>query len=212
MAVIGLGRFGSAVALELMSTGTDVLGVDVDHEAVQRHSGLLTHVARADSTDETALSELAITEFERVVVAVGSNLEASILTCSLLLSAGVKQIWAKAISSTHGRILSQLGVQRVVYPESEMGRRVAHRVRGALLDYVELGTNFAIIRTRVPASIAGGSVNEDRIWLDHRVKLVAVKSASHGWIPVLRDTLLNEGDLIQVAGRTSDVEAFAQVN
>lgn len=210
VAVLGLGRFGSSVALELMSVGASVLGVDTDEELVQRHNGQLTHVVRADSTDEMALEELSIKDFERVVVAIGSHLEASILTSSLLLNMGIREVWAKATSNAHGRILTQLGVPHVVYPEQEMGRRVAHRVRGALMDYIETGTDFALVRTEIPAHLAGGRLNEELAWERHRVKVVAVKS-SQGWIPVLRDTILNEGDLVQVVGRTRDVEAFAQV-
>ena len=211
VAVIGLGRFGASVALELMSIDADVFGIDVDEELVQRYDGQLTRVVRADTTDEKALQELSLEEFDRVVVAIGSNLEASILTCSLLLELGVESVWAKATSHAHGRILSQLGVHHVVYPETEMGRRVAHRVRGALLDYIEIGTGLALVRTEVPQDMAGGPIAEDALWLHHRVKAVAVRSPSLGWMPIVRGTIVNAGDLIQVTGTTKDVEAFAQV-
>lgn len=211
VAVIGLGRFGSSVALELMCIGADVLGIDADEELVQRFDGQLTQVVRADTTDEIALRELSIADCDRVVVSIGSNLEASILTCSILLEMGVQSIWAKATSIPHGRILSQLGVPHVVYPETEMGRRVAHRVRGALLDYIEIGTDFALVRTQVPEALAGGIIDEDAMWRRHRVKPVGVKSPSLGWMPIVHDTIVNAGDLIQVVGRTADVEAFAQV-
>ncbi len=211
VAVIGLGRFGSAVALELMSIGADVFGIDADEEQVQRFDGQLTHVVRADTTDELALRELSVADYDRVVVAIGSNLESSILTCSLLLELGAQDIWAKATSTAHGRILSQLGVHHVVYPETEMGRRVAHRVRGALLDFIEIGTDFALVRTTVPDELAGGTIDEGAMWRQHRVKPVGVKSPSLGWLPIVAGTIVNAGDLIQVVGRTADVEAFAQL-
>lgn len=209
--MLGLGRFGAAVALELMAIGADVLGIDADEETVQRFNGQLTHVVRADTTDEVALRELSVQDYERVVVSIGSNLEASILTCSMLLELGVQDLWAKATSIAHGRILSQLGVQHVIYPETEMGRRVAHRVRGALLDFIEIGTDFALVRTAVPEHFAGGTVDEERIWAKHHVKPVAVKSPSLGWMPLSKDTIVNAGDLIQVVGKTADVENFAQL-
>ena len=122
VAVIGLGRFGTSLALELMASGTEVLGIDGNEEVVQALNGQLTRVVRADSTNREALLQLAVNEFDRVVVAIGSDIQASILTTSVLLGFNVPQIWAKATSDPHGRILEQLGVPHVVYPEKDMGR------------------------------------------------------------------------------------------
>jgi trk system potassium uptake protein TrkA len=132
--VIGLGRFGTALALELMAAGTEVLGIDDDEDIVQSLNGRLTQVVRADSTKEEALRQLGVHEFDRAVVAIGTDIEASILTGSLLVNFRVPHVWAKAISEPHGRILDQIGIHHVVYPEHDMGRRVAHLVRGAMLD------------------------------------------------------------------------------
>ena len=122
VAVIGLGRFGSSLALELMAGGTDVLGIDVDEDLVQALNGQLTQVVRADSTKEEALRQLAVDEFDRVVVAIGDDISASILTCSVLLSLKIPVIWAKVGDDRHGLILEQLGVHHVIYPEKDMGR------------------------------------------------------------------------------------------
>ena len=138
VAVIGLGRFGSAVAIELMKAGTEVLGIDMDEELVQSLNGKLTQVVRADATRVEVLKQLAVGEFDRVVVAIGGDIAASILTCSVLISMEIPVIWAKAVDDRHGLILEQLGVHRVIYPEKDMGRRVAHLVRGAALDYIEV--------------------------------------------------------------------------
>lgn len=134
--VIGLGRFGSALALELMASGTDVLGIDADEEIVQSLNGRLTHVVCADSTKEEALRQLSVHEFDRAVVGIGHDLQSSILTTSLLLRFGTATVWAKATSDAHGEILNQLGVHHVVYPEHDMGRREAHLVRNDLLDFI----------------------------------------------------------------------------
>ena len=130
VAVIGLGRFGGALATELVRSGTEVLGIDTDEDVVQSLNGVLTHVVRADSTKEVALEQLGVTQFDRVVVGIGSDIQASILTTSLLKRMGVRSIWAKAISEQHGLILEQLGIEHVIFPEADMGRRVAHLVRG----------------------------------------------------------------------------------
>ncbi len=150
VAVIGLGRFGRALAIELMDADTEVLGIDSDDHIVQEMSTQLTHVVRADSTSEEALRQLGIQEFDRAVVAIGTHIEASLLTASLLINMGISNIWAKAISHAHGRILDQLGVSHVVYPETEMGRRVAHLVKGRMLDFIEFERDFAMVKTVPP--------------------------------------------------------------
>ena len=126
VAVIGLGRFGMSLALELAGDGVEVLGIDSDPKVVQSMAGRLTHVVEADSTDEEALRQLSVHEFDRAVVGIGNDLEASILTASVLLTLGVPHVWARAISHSHARILGQLGVHHVVRPEHDMGKRVAH--------------------------------------------------------------------------------------
>ncbi|WP_256934176.1 TrkA family potassium uptake protein [Microbacterium sp. BF1] len=117
VAVIGLGRFGTSLALELMSSGTEVLGIDADEDIVQSLNGELTQVVRADSTRLDVLQQLAVGEFDRVVLAIGNDITASILTASLLLQLQVPVIWAKAVDEQHGAVLEQLGVHRVIYPE-----------------------------------------------------------------------------------------------
>ena len=148
--VIGLGRFGSALALELMATGVEVLGIDGNEEIVQAHNGLLTHVVRADATKEETLRQLSVPDFDRVVVAIGTDIQASILTASLLLRLGIPSVWAKAVSDPHGVILEQLGVHHIIYPEKDMGKRVAHLVRGAMDDYIDIGEDFALVKTTPP--------------------------------------------------------------
>jgi trk system potassium uptake protein TrkA len=148
--VIGLGRFGKSLALELMEQGTEVLGVDSDHRIVQSLAGRLTHVVQADATNEDAMRQLSVAEFERAVIGVGNDLEASILSASVALGLGVDQVWAKAISHAHARILTQIGVHHVVRPEHDMGKRVAHLVKGSMLDYIEIDDGYAIVKTRPP--------------------------------------------------------------
>ena len=154
VAVIGLGRFGKSLALELSDEGVEVLGIDNDHKVVQSLAGRLTHVVEADTTDEEAMRQLSLHEFTRAVIGIGNDLEASILSASVLLKLGVRDIWAKAISESHARILSQIGVHHVVRPEHDMGKRVAHLVRGRMLDYIEFDDGYAIVKTRPPAEPA----------------------------------------------------------
>jgi trk system potassium uptake protein TrkA len=209
--VIGLGRFGQSLALELMASGTEVLGIDANEDIVQSLNGRLTHVVQADSTKEEALRQLSVAEFERVVVAIGSDVQSSILTTSLLLNFQVEHLWAKAVSEAHGRILEQLGVKHVIYPEKEMGKRVAHLVRGSMQDYLEIGDNFALVKTRPSARFVGRPLGELRIRSDHGVTVTAVKKPGQRWNYTTADTVLEADDVILVTGETSKAEAFSQL-
>jgi trk system potassium uptake protein TrkA len=211
VAVIGLGRFGSALALELMAKGTEVLGIDGSEDVVQAHDGLLTHVVRADSTKEQTLRQLAVHEFDRVVVAIGGDIQASILTASLLLKMKVPTIWAKAVSDPHGEILGQLGVHHIVYPEKDMGQRVAHLVRGAMQDYVEVGEDFALVKTTPPKAIIGITLGESRVRAIHDVTISAYFRPGKGWDYTTLETVIEENDIVLVAGKPSKVESFSQL-
>lgn len=211
VAVIGLGRFGSALALELMKQGTEVLGIDADEDIVQSLNGMLTHVVRADSTKEESLRQLAVHEFDCVVVAIGSDIEASILTTSLLLRFRIPQIWAKAVSDPHGAILEQLGVEHVIYPEKDMGRRVAHLVRGAMQDYIDVGDNFALVKTKPPSIVVGKPLSETKIRSRYGVTISAYKRGDEPWTYTTMDTVLTAEDTVLVAGQAEQAEAFSQL-
>jgi len=209
--VIGLGRFGTALALELVKSGREVLGIDSDEKLVQANAEELTQVVQADSTDEDALRELGIPDFDSAVVAIGSDLEASILTASLLLQLGVPQVWAKATSVSHGRILQQLGVHHVIFPEMDMGKRVAHMVSGESLDYIQLDEDFVMAKTEVPESFEGKTLSEMQFRSLHGVTVVATKKPNDNYMPSFPETVLNTGDVMIVAGRTKKVEEFCRM-
>lgn len=211
VAVIGLGRFGKSLALELVCEGTEVLGIDEDPKRVQSLAGRLTHVVEADSTNEDALQQLSVHEFDRAVVAIGSNIEASILTSSILVNFGVRNIWAKAITHSHARILGQLGVHHVVRPEHDMGKRVAHLVRGRMLDYIEFDDGYAIVKTSPPQSIHGLPLGESRVRSTFGVTIVGVKRAGEDFTHATPETVVQEGDLIIVSGPEDQVERFSDL-
>ncbi|MFJ8147827.1 potassium channel family protein [Streptomyces sp. NPDC096048] len=209
--VIGLGRFGRALALELVDEDTEVLGIDERAEVVQALSGSLTHVVRADSTKEDALRQLGVHEFERAVVAIGTDLEASILTASLLISFGIENVWAKATSEAHGRILTQLGVHHVVYPEHDMGQRVAHLVRGRMLDYIEFEDGFAMVKTNPPTDIIGLPLSNSAVRTRYGITVVAIKRPGEGFTYATAETVVEADDTIIVAGRTRATERFSEL-
>ncbi len=212
VAVIGLGRFGTAIALELARGGTEVLAIDSRSHIVQRLSGQLNHVVVADATDPDALSELGVAEFRRVVVAIGNGVEASILATSLLAELGVPHIWAKALSSQHGKILERIGAHHVVFPEHEMGERVARVVSGRLLDWVWLDEEWALATTKPPRELVGVPLGESGLRRKHRVTVVSVKPQhGGGYTHAGNDTVLTYGCEIVVAGRPADVERFVDL-
>jgi trk system potassium uptake protein TrkA len=209
--VVGLGRFGTSLALELLKGGREVLGVDADERIVQNLSDRLTDVVQADTTDEAALRELGIQDFDSAVVAIGSDLESSILTASLLLQLGIPQVWAKATSTAHGRILEQLGVHHVIFPEMDMGKRVAHMVSGESLDYVELDKDFVMVKTEAPDLFHGKTLSELKFRSEHGITVVATKKADSTYQPSFPETVIEKGDLMVVAGRTEKVDEFCRM-
>lgn len=210
VAVIGLGRFGQSLALELMNEGAEVLGIDVREDAVQALNGQLTHVVAADATNEQALRQLSIPDFDRVVIAIGSDIESSILVTSLLLRFSVPRIWAKAVSDAHGLILEQLGIPHVVYPEKDMGRRVAHIVLGSMQDFIEIDTDFAMVKTALSPEYAGTRLGDSGIRRRYGVTVSSVKHRDGTWQAATQDTVLEAGDTILVTGPTRQAERFSR--
>ncbi|MFE9101078.1 potassium channel family protein [Actinomadura geliboluensis] len=208
--VIGLGRFGTALALELARRGSEVLAIDHRPKIVQALAGQLTHVVTADATDLQALRELGVAEFHRAVVAIGGDLEASILTTSLLTELEVDDIWAKAVTHQHKRILERIGAHHIVLPESDMGERVAHLVSGRMLDYIEVDENFALVKTHPPRDIVGVPLGDTRLRSRHGVTVVSVKSVGEQFTYATADTVLQYGDVILVAGPIAEAERFAE--
>jgi trk system potassium uptake protein len=211
VAVIGLGRFGASLALELMRGDTEVLGVDSDAARVESVAGELTHAAVADATNEEALRQLSVHECDRAVVGIGTNIEASILTCALLVEMGITNIWAKAVTNAHARILDRVGVHHVVRPEHDMGIRVAHLVRGRMLDYIEFDDGFAMVKTVAPSYMVGKSLRESGVRREYGVTVVAIKRAGQGFTYATQETFVVAGDTLIVSGKITDTERFSEL-
>lgn len=212
IAVIGLGRFGGSLALELEAQGTKVLGIDINEGTVQSYNGRLTHVVQADSTQEEVLRQLSVHEFDRVVMGIGSDIEASILTTSRLLKFQKPQIWAKAISEPHAEILDQLGVDHVIRPEHDMGKRVAHLVRGGILDYVEFEDNFVMLRTTPPPAAQDRPLGVLGLRNKYGVTVVAYKRPGGTWSHTTAQTVLYDDDQIIAQGSKAEAEIFSALS
>lgn len=209
--VVGLGRFGSGVATELTTLGFEVLGVDTDARRVQQHADELTHVLQADTSDPHVLAQIGAKDFDNAVVGIGSDIEASILTTAALVDLGVPNIIAKAVTTAHGRILERVGADTVVYPEHEMGRRVAHMVGGSIIDWFQLDASFAMVETVAPEALLGRTLAELELRANHGVTVVCVKPGDEGFTYATADTVLQAGDVLVVAGPSRECEAFARL-
>ncbi|NIK55744.1 potassium channel family protein [Kribbella shirazensis] len=210
--VIGLGRFGSSLARELARRGYEILGIDADPRRVQVLSDDLTHTVVADTTDEQALRQVGVPDFERAVVGIGSNLEASILTTSLLVDFGIPNIWAKALNHQQGRILERIGAHHVVLPEHDMGERVAHLVTGRMLDFIQFEDDYAIIKTIAPREADGLPLGQSRLRSKYDVTVVGIKRPGEGFTYATAETVVHKGDVLIVAGKTAAVERVADLD
>jgi len=210
--VIGFGRFGSAVAESLVRMGHDVLGIDEDPVLVQRWADDLTHVAQADTTDDVALRQLGLGDYERAVVAIGTDIEASVLTVLALAEVGVPDIWAKAITRKHGKILARVGAHHVVYPEYSMGKRVAHMIAGGMIDYFEFDDEFSIARTVAPSFTWDKPLADSALRRTHGVTIVGVERSGEDFTFAHSETVVHRHDQLIVSGPTPRVEGFCTLS
>jgi len=206
--VIGLGRFGAATAGQLQRLDREVLATDLDMDLVQKWSERVTHAVQADSTKLEALRQIGAADFQIAVVAIG-DVEASVLTVANLVDLDIPQIWAKAVSASHGKILSRIGANHVVYPEREAGERVAHLVSGRMLDFIEFDDGYAIVKMYPPKVIRGMPLSESGVRTKWHITVVGVKARGEGFTHATADTVVSDHDLIIVSGLASDIERFA---
>ena len=207
--VIGLGRFGSAVGTTLERMGHEVLGIDADRNLVEDHKSDLTQVVEGDATDPDTLRALGAGDFDSAVVAIGTDIEASVLVVLALSDLGVSNIWAKATNERHGRILERTGAHHVVFPEQDMGRRVARLVNERLLDFISFGDEFAIARLKAPEQIVGLPLVTSQCRQKFDVTVVGVKREGEDFIHAVPDTIILPGDELVVSGRIGKLEGFA---
>lgn len=209
--VIGLGRFGSQLARSLAQLDHDVLAIDRSQERVQHWSTELERVVQADGTEESALRQLGVADFRRVVVAIGASVEASVLTVLALTELGIPQIWARATSEKHAKILDSVGAQHVIFPEAETGERVAHLIVSRMLDFIEFDEELAIAKVRVPGSMVGRSLRDLTPAERYGVMVVGAKLPGERFRYASPDTVLRPGSVLIVEGSIGQVQRFASL-
>jgi len=209
--VIGLGRFGAATAGQLDRLDREVLAVDEDSGLVQKWSERVTHAVQADARSIDALRQIGAQDFSIAVVAVGSSVESSVLITANLVDLKIPQIWAKAVSQSHGKILSRIGANHVIYPEAEAGERVAHLVSGRMIDFIEFDDDFALVKMYPPKPIRGIPLSDSHVRQKYGVTVVGVKSPGKDFTYATAETVISNHDLIIVSGNSADIEKFASL-
>jgi trk system potassium uptake protein TrkA len=206
--VIGMGRFGSRLALRVEALGRDVLAVEKDPDLIRRWSGRI-QLVEADATDPDALDQLGAQDFPVSVVGVGTAIEASVLITSNLVDLGTSQVWAKAISAEHARILQRIGAHHVVLPEADAAERVAHLVSGKLLDYIEFEDGFTIVKMRPPKETIGFTLGKLELRRKYGVTVIGLKSPGVEFEYANDNTRISSEDLLIVSGDTALLDRFA---
>lgn len=205
-AVIGLGRFGGSICRELIAQGMEVLAIDIDEERVNEYSEIATYAVIADTTDEAVLKNLGIRNFEHVIVAIGDNIQASILTTIILKELGVERITVKAQNDYHEKVLRKIGADQVVHPERDMGVRiVTNLVSNNVLDYLELSNEYSIVELIAGIKMDGKTILELDIRAKYGVNIVAIKRNEEILVsPQAKEKIL-KGDILVVIGAYQDI-------
>ncbi|SHH77939.1 trk system potassium uptake protein TrkA [Clostridium collagenovorans DSM 3089] len=210
--VIGLGRFGISVAETLYSLGNDVLVVDLDEEVIQSVSNYVTHAVQADAMDENSLRAVGIRNFDVAVIAIGSDIQASIMATLLLRELGVKYIIAKANNHMHAKVLMKIGADKVVFPEKDMGVRVAHNlVQSNILEYIELSPDYSIAEFLSPKEWHGRNLIDLNIRSRYGINVMAIKRNNEIDVSPSALDIIEPGDIIVAIGNVGDLARLEEV-
>ena len=211
-AVIGLGRFGVSVARRLHEAGHEVLGIDINEERVEDAEPYVTHAVVADTTEEKALNSIGIRNFDCVIVAIGIDMQSSILTVSILKELGIKKIIAKALGKRHGQVLDKVGAEWVVYPERDMGERVANQLLSPnMLNYIELSKEYSIEEIMIPSKMAGHNLRDLDIRAKYNVSVIAIVRDGNITILPSPDEIIKEKDILVMIGHSKDLTVFSNI-
>lgn len=211
-AVIGLGRFGTSVARRLHEAGKEVLGIDMDEAKVEDAEFFITHGIVADTTEEKALKSIGIGNFDCVIVAIGNDMQSSILTVSLLKELGIKKVIAKALGKRHGQVLEKVGADWIIYPERDMGERVANQLLSPnMLNYIELSKEFSIEEIMIPSRMAGKNLRDLDLRAKYGVSVIAIVRNSEIIFSPPSEQIIEKEDILVVIGNRKKLSKFSNL-
>lgn len=211
-AVIGLGRFGSSLIKELVAMGHEVLAIDTDEEKIEDFVDIATHAVQADSTDVNVLRKLGITNFDVVVVSIGQNLQANILTAITLKEMGVKKVIAKAQTALHGKVLEKIGTDVVIYPERDMAIKLAHSFVHNVMNQIDLSSEYSIVEILAPKEFVGKSLAQMEVRTKMNVAVIAIKHNDEIGVPPDPDQIIHERDILVVAGENKNINKISEMS
>ncbi|WP_226566985.1 potassium channel family protein [Bacillus stratosphericus] len=208
-AVIGLGRFGGSICKALSEEGLEVMAMDMNEDRVNEYAKIASHAVIGDSTDESVLKNLGIRNFDHVIVAIGENIQASILTTIMLKELGVKMVTVKAQNDYHEKVLNKIGADRIVHPERDMGKRIAHKIiSNNVLDYLELSDEYSLIEIVANTRLAGHTLLDLDIRARYGINIVAIKRGKEVIVSPLADEMIQKEDVLIVIGSVADIGRF----
>ncbi|UOR12984.1 potassium channel family protein [Halobacillus amylolyticus] len=208
-AVVGLGRFGGSICRELNKEGMEVLALDMDEDKVNEYRDIAAHAVIADSTDESVLKELGLSNFDHVIVAIGDNILSSILTTVILKELGIKTITVKAQNDYHEKILRKIGADHVVHPERDMGKRIAHNIiSNNILDYIELSDDHSVVEVKAGDKMSGQTLVDLDIRAEYGCNIVAIKRDKDIIVSPMATEEIQERDVLIVIGADKDISRF----
>ncbi|GAA0453009.1 TrkA family potassium uptake protein [Alkalibacillus silvisoli] len=208
-AVIGLGRFGGSICKELSREGMEVLAIDNDEEKVNEFKEVASHAVIADSTDEIALKDLGFRNIDHVIVAIGDNVHASILTTLIVKELGIETITVKAQNDYHEKVLNKIGADEVVHPERDMGKRIAHSIISSnILDYLELSDEHSVVEVKAGEKMDGNTLIDLDIRARFGCNVVAIKRGKEINVSPMANDVIEQGDIIIVIGADKDIHRF----
>ncbi len=212
VAVIGLGRFGQSVARTLADLGCDVLALDSDMKKVEAIANVVTHAMQADAADEESLKPLGLHNFDAVILAMGSYIQASILSAIILKEMGVNYVVAKASSELHKKALEKLGVDRVVYPERDSGIKLAHNLLSMnLVEYLEISPDYQVAEIIMQRHFHGKTLKELDLRNRYGINVLAIRGTEKINVSPQADDVLHEGDMLVVLGKSKDLWEFSKI-
>ncbi|MCA1022790.1 potassium channel family protein [Halobacillus litoralis] len=208
-AVIGLGRFGGSICRELSQEGMQVLAMDLDEDKVNEYRDIASHAVIADSTDENVLKELGLRNIDHVIVAIGDNIQASMLTTLILKEMGITKITVKAQNDYHEKILNKIGANHVIHPERDMGKRIAHHIiSNNILDYIELSDDHSVVEVKAGSRLSGQSLIDLDIRAQYGCNVVAVKRGQEINVSPMATEVIEEEDILIIIGGDKDINRF----
>ena len=210
-AVIGCGRFGSTVARTLFNLGNEVLAIDISEDIIKEISDDVTHSVQADVMDETVLKDLGLRNFDVAVIAIGSDLEASIMATLIAKELGIKKVIAKAQSELHGKVLHKIGADKVVFPERDMGVRVAHNLASTnILDFIELSPDYSILEVTALKEWEDKSLAQLKLSTKYGINVMAIKRGSSISVSPNGEVVIERKDVLVVIGSIKDIKRIEQ--